>query len=102
MKASTINRILHLTIDILFVDYLQLIKSKGDSRIEKIANVSIILKEIARKYNMPVVTAAQLRRDTENRRPDLNDLSDSSQIEKDAEKLEDINKTLERFIDEMK
>ncbi|MCD6381733.1 MAG: replicative DNA helicase, partial [Candidatus Aenigmarchaeota archaeon] len=37
------------------------------------------------ELNIPVVSAAQLRRDAENRKPTLADFSDSSQIEKDAD-----------------
>lgn len=85
LEIQTARMVKEFKIDILLVDYLQLVKSSGDSRIEKVANVSLTLKELARRYKIPVVTAAQLRRDAENRRPGLNDLSDSSQIEKDAD-----------------
>lgn len=74
-------------VDILFVDYLQLIEhtDRSTPKIERIARSSVAMKDLARELKIPVVVAAQLRRDAENRRPGLNDFSDSSQIEKDAD-----------------
>lgn len=43
------------------------------------------MKQLARILNIPVVVAAQLRRDAEGIRPKLNDFSESTQIERDAD-----------------
>lgn len=74
-------------IEIIFIDYLQLLtyKKAGLKRHEEIAYISRMLKEQARRLNVPVVVLAQLTRDSESRRPRLGDFSESSQIEKDAD-----------------
>ncbi len=76
-------------IEILFVDYLQILGpsnsyTKRELR-EQVAYVSSSLKQLARSLDIPVVAAAQLRRDAEGLRPQLNDFSDSTQIERDAD-----------------
>ncbi len=72
--------------DIVFVDYVQLISNKEfDIVRDRVSETSITLKMLARELNIPIVVAAQLRRDSENRRPSMADFADSSQIEKDAD-----------------
>lgn len=74
-------------VKVLFVDYLQIIDagSRSDPKHVQVAAASLRLKGLARELEVPVVVGAQLRRDSENRRPTLADFSDSSQIEKDAD-----------------
>lgn len=78
-------------IQILFVDYIQRIK--GDKKLpkhERIGDVAQSLKEVARELNIPVVALAQVSRDVEkreNKRPHISDLSDSSEIEKEADQV---------------
>jgi len=70
----------------LYVDYLQQIKSNGsDKRHEQVADVSIKLKALARNLNIPVICAAQLKRGDEKSIPQLSDLGNSGQIERDAD-----------------
>lgn len=72
--------------EILFVDYLQDIVIKGqEHNLEKTKQKSKAMKILAEELNIPVVVAAQLKRDSEGRRPLLSDFSDSSQLEKDAD-----------------
>ena len=76
-------------IKILFVDYLQCFNfsktaQKAEYR-EKIAYASKLMKQLARTLNIPVVVAAQLRREAEGTEPKLSDFSDSTQIERDAD-----------------
>jgi replicative DNA helicase len=72
--------------DIVFVDYVQLITNKEFDLVrDKVSETSIALKMLARELNIPIVVAAQLRRDSENKRPKMADFADSSQIEKDAD-----------------
>jgi replicative DNA helicase len=72
---------------IIFIDYLQIIKHPNISLPfhERIADISTSLKNISRELSIPIVAFAQLRRDSAGRRPTMEDFSDSSQIEKDAD-----------------
>lgn len=70
--------------EVLFIDYVQLIRSAGD-RTEQAQRGSMAMKELARQLNVPVIAAAQLRRDVDNRRPGLGDFQHSSQMEQDAD-----------------
>ena len=71
-------------IDVLFVDYLQLLEGRGDQKHERVAHVAESLKALAMQLEIPVVAAAQLRRDADGRQPTLGDFSDSSELEKAA------------------
>ncbi len=78
-------------IDIIFVDYLQLMNAGGNyqnNRVQEISFISRALKELARELNVPVFSAAQLSRAVEQRqdkRPVLSDLRESGSIEQDAD-----------------
>jgi replicative DNA helicase len=78
-------------IDLIIVDYLQLMNSgigKNDNRVQEISYISRNLKEIAREFNVPLLSAAQLSRQVEQRadkRPQLSDLRESGSIEQDAD-----------------
>lgn len=72
------------------VDYLQLVKPSRDrnSRVIELGEVSRGLKALAKEFNIPVVSVAQLNRNVENRenkRPRMADLRDSGEIEQDAD-----------------
>ncbi len=76
----------------LYVDYLQRIRH-GDPRMnkaERIGEVASGLKDVARELNIPVIALAQVKRDVEaraNKRPSMGDLSDSSELEKEADQI---------------
>jgi len=76
-------------LDLVLVDYLQLLKVPGgrENRNQEISEISRDLKLLAVELQVPVVVAAQLNRlpETENRRPVLSDLRDSGAIEQDAD-----------------
>ena len=76
-------------LDILIVDYLQLLNSSGkhSSRREEIEVISRGLKEIAMELSIPVLSLSQLSRSSasENREPALHDLRESGSIEQDAD-----------------
>ena len=77
-------------VDIIFVDYLQLIHAPGnESRTVEVSMISQGLKNIARELKVPVVALSQLSRAIEQRggqrRPQLSDLRDSGSIEQDAD-----------------
>jgi len=79
-------------IDLIIIDYLQLIKGNGKFE-NKQAEVSLIskeLKELSKNIKCPVLSLSQLSRAVEarsnsNHRPQLSDLRDSGSIEQDAD-----------------
>lgn len=78
-------------LDLIMVDYLQLMVSGAgfsENRVQEISFISRNLKQIARELNVPVLAAAQLSRAVEQRqdkRPQLSDLRESGSIEQDAD-----------------
>ena len=75
-------------LDIVFVDYLQLMSGTGENRVHQIGDITSGLKNIAKEFDVPVVVLSQLSREAEKRqdkRPMLSDLRDSGTIEQDAD-----------------
>ncbi len=78
-----------------FVDYLQLMRgSEAKARLSRqveVGEISAGLKKIAKDLNIPIICAAQLNRNPEQRkgaspgRPQLGDLRESGNIEQDAD-----------------
>ena len=75
----------------LFLDYLGLLSMQGYNAVERyqlISEVSRRLKQLARELKIPIACAVQLNRQIEGRKqkgPILSDLSDSGDIEKNAD-----------------
>lgn len=91
-------------IDLIIVDYLQLIKgsSRSENRVQELSEITRSLKALARELDVPVLAVSQLSRAIEMRishKPQLSDLRDSGSIEQDADVVLFIHRD-ERYYDE--
>jgi replicative DNA helicase len=90
MRAKARRLKLEHGLDLLVVDYIQLMQGRGrfENRNQEIASISRALKGLAKELNIPVVALSQLSRAPEGRgdhRPQLSDLRESGALEQDAD-----------------
>ncbi len=77
-------------LDLLIVDYLQLMQGRGrfENRQQELASISRSLKGLAKELQVPIMALSQLSRAPEarsDRRPQLSDLRESGALEQDAD-----------------
>ena len=78
-------------IGIIIIDYLQqiVLDWRAEKKEQEVANISRMLKALAKELNIPIVALSQLSRNPErrgkDRRPELADLRESGSLEQDAD-----------------
>lgn len=77
-------------LDLVIVDYLQLMRShrRSENRTQEISDIARALKGLAREMEVPIIALSQLSRAVEhreNKRPMLSDLRESGSIEAEAD-----------------
>jgi replicative DNA helicase len=91
MKAKARRLKMEHNLDVVFIDYMQLMRPGGrfENRNQEISYISRSLKELAKELQIPVVGISQLSRAPEKGRrepiPQLSDLRESGAIEQDAD-----------------
>jgi len=90
IRAKVAQLVHKKELDILFIDYLQLVDSesgnKNYNREQEVAKMSRGLKIMAMDYNIPIVVLAQLNREAaKEKKPQLHHLRESGSIEQDAD-----------------
>lgn len=93
LRAKTRRLQMQHGLDLLIIDYLQLMSSSGmktaiTNRVQEISEISRSLKALARELHIPILALSQLSRAVESRPikiPQLADLRESGAIEQDAD-----------------
>ena len=73
--------------DLILVDYIQLLKSKGRIKdlYERVTEISGDLKTMATKFSLPFICASQFSRAAEGNQPNMAHLKESGALEQDAD-----------------
>jgi replicative DNA helicase len=90
MRAKTRRLKLEHGLDMIIVDYLQLMQGRGrfENRQQELSSISRSLKILAKELEIPILALSQLSRAPETRgdhRPQLSDLRESGALEQDAD-----------------
>ena len=90
MRAKARRLKLEHGLDLVVIDYIQLMQGRGrfENRQQEVASISRSLKGLAKELAVPVVALSQLSRAPEargDRRPQLSDLRESGALEQDAD-----------------
>ena len=76
-------------LDLLVIDYLQLVKNVGNfrSREQEVSDISRTLKMMSLELNIPIIALCQLNRNASRSEPTLADIRESGAIEQDADNV---------------
>jgi replicative DNA helicase len=90
MRAKTRRLSAEHGLDLVIIDYIQLMQGRGrfENRTLELASISRSLKGLAKELSVPIVVLSQLSRAPESRadrRPQLSDLRESGALEQDAD-----------------
>jgi replicative DNA helicase len=90
MRAKSRRLAAAHTLDLVIIDYIQLMQGRGrfESRQQELTSISRSVKILAKELNIPIVALSQLSRAPESRtdhRPQLSDLRESGALEQDAD-----------------
>lgn len=91
IKSKASKLLVDGKLDLLIIDYLQLIEGTGEksfSREQEVSKLTRGLKLMAMEYNIPVIILCQLNRESEKqvgKRPQLHNLRESGSIEQDSD-----------------
>jgi len=91
MKAKARRLKANQGVDLIIVDYIQMMQGSGrfENRQQEMSSISRNLKALAKELEVPVVACSQLSRQVEqrggDRKPQLSDLRESGAIEQDAD-----------------
>ena len=90
MRAKARRLKMEHGLDLIVIDYLQLMQGRGrfENRQQELASISRSLKILAKELEVPIVALSQLSRAPESRsdhRPQLSDLRESGALEQDAD-----------------
>ncbi len=104
MRAKARRLHNEVRIDLLIVDYLQLLRTARsiDNRVQEMSDISRSVKALARELNVPLIACSQLNRAVETRpdhKPILSDLRESGSIEQDADVVMFIHRP-DKYIDQ--
>jgi replicative DNA helicase len=93
LRARSIRHKRQRGLDLVIVDYLQLLHSdrtRPENRVQEVSAITQALKALAKELRVPLVALSQLSRAVESRedkRPHLADLRESGSIEQDADNV---------------
>jgi replicative DNA helicase len=90
MRAKCRRLKLEHGLDMIIIDYLQLMQGRGrfESRQQELSSISRAIKILAKELEVPILALSQLSRAPETRadhRPQLSDLRESGALEQDAD-----------------
>jgi replicative DNA helicase len=91
LRAKTRRLQMEADVDLVIVDYLQLMRGgrkRSESRFQEVSEIIREVKAFARELNVPVIALSQLSRDIEKRPdqlPKLSDLRETGEIEQTAD-----------------